>query len=196
MVKYWRLTRTRTARRLYEALKRAGVTATRMYEYEASLASLHTGDRHSHSHGIRLDTYSPAEVPTLSDDIDFTRPVDPRGGDWVVVASADGRPVGRTLVSDETNYYVEPLEQRVPVDGAYVRRVFVSSDHRGAGIASNLLVEALAVASDELDCDTAMALVAADNEPSQRLFEGRGFTRTGTHDYVRAGRFSRYRARE
>jgi L-amino acid N-acyltransferase YncA len=104
--------------------------------------------------------------------------------------------VGRTLVSDETNHYVEPLEQRVPVDRAYVRRVFVSSDHRSAGITSNLLIKALAMASDELGCATAIALVAADDEPSTRLFEGRGFSWTGTHDYVRAGRFSRYRARE
>lgn len=196
MVEYWRLTRTPTARRLYDAFKRAGLTATRMYEYEAPLAAVDIGNRSPLPPGIRLETYPPDEVPTLSDDIDFSRPVEPNEREWAIVAFADGRPVGRTLVSDEEAPYVEPLERSLPVSGAYVRRVFVHPDYRGAGIASSLLLDSLMVARDELDCDTATALIAADNEPSQRLFEGRGFRRLRTHDYVRAARLSRYRVRE
>jgi RimJ/RimL family protein N-acetyltransferase len=167
-----------------------------MYEYEVPLAGGDTADRSPPSSMIRVETYSPGEVDTLSDDIDFSRPMEPLNGEWVVVASVDGTPIGRTLVSDEPSPYIEPLERSVPVDGAYVRRVFVKPDHRGAGIASNLLREALVVARGELDCGTATALIAADNEPSQRLFEGRGFTQVQAHDYLRAVRFSIYRTRK
>lgn len=196
MVEYWRLTRTPTARRLYDAFKRAGLTATRMYEYVASLAAVDTGNRSPLPLGIRLETYPPDGVEALSEDIDFSRPVEPHGGEWAVIAYADGRPVGRTLVSDEEAPYVEPLERSLPVSGAYVRRVFVHPDHRGAGIASSLLLDSLVVARDELNCDTATALIAADNEPSQRLFEGRGFRRLQAHDYVRVAWLSRYRVRK
>ena len=51
MPELWRLTRTDHARRVYEALKRAGITATRMYEYsplETSRRSVeHWGYRRS-----------------------------------------------------------------------------------------------------------------------------------------------------
>lgn len=196
MVEYWRLTRTSTARTLYTILKRAGLTATRMYEYEGSLVTLDAEPPSSLSPGVRLERYGPDEVQSLAGTIDCSRPVEPHEGEWAVVAYADGTPVGRALVSDEPTTYVEPLERSVSVRGAYIRRVFVHPAHRGAGVASKVVSDVIAVARDELDCDTATALIAVDNEPSQRLFEGRGLRRVRAHDYLRVGGLSTYRVRE
>ena len=196
MVQYWRFTRTSTARTLYDVFKRVGLTATRMYEYEASITELDSETLSPVPSGVRLERVAPGDVHSLAGDIDFSRPVEPHEREWVVVAYVGDMPVGRALVGDEEAPYVEPLERSITVSGAYVRRVFVHPDHRGAGVASRTVLDAMAVARDELTCDTATALVAVDNEPSRRLFEGRGFRRVRTHDYLRVGALSTYHVRE
>jgi GNAT superfamily N-acetyltransferase len=193
MADYWRLTRNRYTRRVYDALKTAGITATRMYEYRATVARTDATRSPATPPGVSLDAVPASEANGL--DIDFSLPVEVLAGEWVVVASVDGRPVARALVTDESSPYVEPLERAVPVRGAYVRRVFVAPEQRGRGVASAVLRAAVALAAGEFDADAATALIAADNRPSQGLFEGRGFERVGVHEYARAGPFSWYRRR-
>ncbi|WP_313693359.1 GNAT family N-acetyltransferase [Halorarum halobium] len=195
MLPLWRVTRTDSARSLYEALKRVGVTATAMYEYERALASATDDEPPALPAGVSVETRRHEALADRSHDVDFSLPVSPLPGERAVVAVHAGRPVGRTLVSAGVDPEVHPLERRLAFPGAYVRRVFVAPGWRTEGIASRLLYRALVVAGEELDGDRASALVAADNRPSRRLFEGRGFERVRSHRYVRVGRFSRRRTR-
>lgn len=192
MADYWRLTRNRYTRKVYDALKVLGITATRMYEYQAALEQTTATRSSATPAGMSIDRVSASEVDSLDVDIDFSLPVEMQDGEWAVIALVDGRPVGRTLVTDTQRPYVDPLERTIPILGAYVRRVFVVPEQRGQGVASAILRAAVALARDELGADTATALVAADNKPSQGLFEGCGFERAGVHEYVRVGSLSRY----
>ncbi len=135
MVDYWRFTRNRHTRMMYDALKTYGITATRMYEYRTAgdvsvTPSLKPPD------GVTVESLHASELGSLAGDIDFSLPVTVSNGEWTVVASADGRPIGRALVTDDPNPYVDPLERQVSVSGAYVRKIFVVPGWRGAGVAS------------------------------------------------------------
>jgi GNAT superfamily N-acetyltransferase len=193
MVERWQLTRNRHTRRVYEALKSVGVTATRMYEYRAEIARTDATRSPTIPEGIRLEAIPGSDLDGLSDAIDFSIPVDVDPEEWAVVVSADGRPVGRALVAGAPRPYVDVLERPVSVSGAYLRRVFVVPEWRGEGVASATLRAALALAREEFAVETATALIAADNRPSQWLFEARGFERTGVHEYARVGPLSTYR---
>lgn len=194
MVNYWDVTRTPYARSVYETLKRLGITATRMYEYRGPVAAVDRSARSALADGIRI-TRVPPRVHPVAYAIDFSRPVEPHQDEWVLVATEGTDPVARLLVSDAESHYIEALERPRSVDGAYIRRVFVVPGRRGRGIASALLEEAMAVVRDELDVDTATALIAADNRPSQLLFERQGFRRVERHEYARVGPLSHYRRR-
>ena len=193
MVDYWRLTRNRYTRRVYDALKTLGVTATRLYEHEAVITDVDGPRSSALPADTRIERLSSSQVRARGIDVDFSLPVDLRDDEWVVVASVDSRPVARTVVTDAAAPYEDALERTVPVAGAYVRKVFVVPDRRGQGAASATLRAALSLARDDLDVETATALIAADNRPSQRLFETCGFERVAVHEYVRVGPLSRYR---
>lgn len=190
---HWRLTRNQYTRRVYDALKALGVTATRLYEYETTVDDADGSRSPALPADTRIDRLRASEARARGLDVDFSIPVDLRDDEWVVVASADGRPVARTVVTDAAAPYEDALERAVPVTGAYVRKVFVVPDRRGQGVASAALRVALLLARDDLAAETATALVAADNRPSQRLFEACGFERVAVHEYVRVGALSRYR---
>lgn len=196
MANYWHFTRNQYTRRIYDALKAHGVTATRMNEYRAELEQTNATRSPIPHDDTNLDFVSASEVGSLDVDFDFSLPVDMLDGEWAVIATIDGRPIGRTLVTDASRPYVDPLERELPVSGVYVRRVFVVPERRGRGIASATLRGAVALARDEFGADAATALIAADNKPSQGLFEGCGFERVGVHEYARIGPLSRYRHRE
>lgn len=196
MADYWRLTRNQYTRRVYDALKNLGITATRMYEYRGGLEQTTAMRSSATPAGTSIDCVPASEVDSLNIDINFSLPIDIRNGEWAVIASVDGRPVGRTLVTDTPRPYVDSLERTIPVLGAYIRRVFVVPERRGQGVASATLRAAVALARDEFGADTATALIAADNKPSQGLFEDCGFKRVGVHEYARVGPLSRYRHRD
>jgi RimJ/RimL family protein N-acetyltransferase len=196
VVEYWRLTRTRHTRRVYDALKTLGITATRLYEYEVGVDDIDGPQSPALPDDTRIDRVPASQARARGLDIDFSIPVDLRDDEWVMVASADGRPVARTVVTDASAPYEDALERAVPVAGAYVRKVFVVPDRRGEGVASATLRAALSLARDDLGVKTATALIAADNRPSRRLFEACGFERGAVHEYVRVGPFSRYRRRD
>ena len=195
MADYWRLTRNQYARNIYDALKALGITATKMYEYRAELEQTSSPYHLTTPAETSIDLVPASEVDSLDINIDFSLPVDPLDGEWIVIASVDGRPVGRTLVTDTPRPYVDPLERTIRISGAYVRRVFVVPERRGRGVASATLRAAMALAQDELGAANATALIAADNKPSQGLFEGCGFERVGVHEYARVGPLSKYRHR-
>lgn len=195
MADYWRLIRNQYTRRVYDALKALGITATRMYEYQAKLPETNATRSPATLAGPSIDLVSASEVDSRDIDFNFSQPVDMLDGEWAVIALIDGQPVGRTLVTDTPKPYVDPLERPLPVSGAYVRRVFVVPDRRGEGVASVILRAATELAHDEFNADTATALIAADNKASRGLFEGCGFEQVGFHEYVRLGAFSRYRYR-
>jgi GNAT superfamily N-acetyltransferase len=181
----WRLLRNSYTRRAYETLAAAGLTAARMVEYETSIApgAPEPSDRPDGVSVVR----APSGSGRLSGfDLDFTIPVTCYDGEWVVAATADGDAVGRALVSAGQRPYVEHLDDRIAFDGAYLRRVYVTPTWRNRGIATLLIREALGIARHELDAETAHALIAADNRPSQWAFRANGFRPVRRFDYVAA----------
>lgn len=179
MLELWRLTRTPYGRAVYDWFARRGLTAARMHEYVAHL----DGDPPAASLPGDLEL-AVVDAPSATGDHEHFAEL---AADEVVVAARNGdRHVGHLFVSADHERYVDPLEQRQTFPGAYVRRVFVDSEHRNRGVASGLLARALGVAADRFDAETAHALVAVDNRPSQWLFESAGFEVRRTHAYYRA----------
>lgn len=193
MIPRWRLTRNRYARGVYETLQRAGVTATRMTEYAADVAAVPAPE--GDLEGIRVETGPVEGFLDRGYDLDFSLPVDPYPDEHAAVAVADGEAVGRALVSAGHPVTVEPLERELAFAGGYVRRVFVAPPARNRGVAGELLRAVVATAATTLDVDRAVALVAADNRPSQWLFEGQGFAPVRVHTYARVGPVDTYRTR-
>jgi len=180
----WRLTRNGYARGVYDALKAAGVTATRMYEYVASLEALPDrplpeGVTVERRRGDGVDAAERAEF------------ADPVPTDDVLVAREDGAVVGYLFVSDRP-VHVAALDVDLSFEGAYVWRAFVDPEHRRRGIATGLVARALVLARDR-GCDSAHALIAADNRPSQWAFEACGFRRRHVYSYLKLRGFERRR---
>ena len=195
MVSLWRFTRNRYARAVYDALQAVGITATRMYEYQVRVDHHDTAGSRPAPDGVTIEVVSVSEVRARGIDLDFSLPVDLLDGELVVIASADGNPIGRMVINPGPTPYVHPLERPVTVPGAYIRKVFVVPERRGQGVASAALRAAVAHAQDEFEAEHVTALIAADNSPSQWLFESCGFERVRAHEYVRVGPLSRYRTR-
>jgi GNAT superfamily N-acetyltransferase len=180
----WRLTRNEYARGVYDALKAAGVTATRMYEYVAPLDEL--PDRPL-PEGVTVERRRGAEVDA-AERADFA---DPTPADDVLVAREGGAVVGYLFVSDRT-VHVAALDADLSFEGVYVWRAFVEPEHRQRGIATGLVARALALAR-ERGCGSVHALIAADNRPSQWAFEACGFRRRHVYSYLKLRGFERRR---
>lgn len=178
MTDAWRLTRNPYGRRVYDALKRAGVTATWMTEYRRPLDA---PARPAAPLGTDVSVVEPERVTPLEAPVHELR-----NDEVVVAATAAGTPVGYLFCSAGTTHRVAPLERRLSFDGAYVRRVFVAPDHRRRGVASALVGAACAWAA-ERGAASATALVARDNAPSRTLFERQGFAPERERLYVRLG---------
>jgi GNAT superfamily N-acetyltransferase len=182
MFDLWRLTRNDHARRLYDALKRVGITATRMYEYVAPLDT------------VEANREPPAGVVVAPRSPDSLRveacPALPerREDETILVASTDdgdgGEVLGYLFVSPAPTVHVHPLEADLSFDGAYIRRVFVHPHARNRGVATALVARTLELAT-EWGVETAHALVALDNRPSQWVFEANGFECRRVHGYLR-----------
>ncbi|MFC6975991.1 GNAT family N-acetyltransferase [Halomicroarcula sp. GCM10025709] len=136
----WRLTRNRYGRAVYDALADRGVTATSMIEYVAEL-----GDETQIPDEGRftVERTPPERVDPLD------APTAELLADESVVAAFDGEtPLGYLFCSVDATHEIHPLERRVQFDGAYVRRVYVDPSHRNRGVATRLVADALARASD------------------------------------------------
>lgn len=184
----WRLTRNERARRVYEALKRVGVTGTRMYQYVADPRDDAGGD--AAVAGIEFERRAPSEVGN-----EYEAFAELRDDETVVCALDGGEIVGYLFVSLDATHRVHPLEQTLTFDGGYVRRVFVRPSHRGRGVATALVSRARTVAADA-GAEEIHALVALDNKPSQWVFEANGFEVRSEHVYYRVGGLRRRRVRD
>lgn len=173
----WRLTRTDGARRLYEALKRVGVTGTRMYQYVADPRDDAGAD--ADVDGVTFETRTREEV-----DGEYEAFAELLPDERVLCAVDGGRIVGYLFVSLDARHHLHPLEETLRFDGGYVRRVFVHPDHRNRGIATALVSRAREWAR-ERDADAVHALVALDNGPSRWTFEANGFEPRHEHVYYR-----------
>ena len=187
MIPLWRLVRNRYSRMVYETLSTAGLTVSRMVEYEVDLR-----ERAS------LDGTGPPDVPAQASfhtapartdpirrlDLDFSIPVTFLDDEWVIAATAGGEAVGRSLVSAGQYPRVDALGGRMTFDGAYIRRVYVHPEWRNRGLARRLVAETLRVANRQFGVDTATALIAPDNKPSRWAFEANGFEPVRRHDYL------------
>jgi len=188
MPQLWRLTRNRYGRAAYDALVRAGITATVMDEYVTRLEEETAFDATSDG-SYTVETCLPAQVASLD------APVDELGPDERIVAALeDGRPLGYCFVSLDAAHEIKPLERTLAFEGAYIRRVFVDPNHRNRGIATAIVAEACRHARAE-GASRATALVALDNSPSRALFERHGFETRRRRRYVRVGPLSHRAAR-
>ncbi|ELZ79198.1 N-acetyltransferase [Haloferax sp. Atlit-6N] len=192
----WRLTRTETARRVYDALKARGLTATQMDEYVADADAADVG--RDPPAGVEIRALDPAEATRFEARYDAFSEL--RGDETAVCAfdgGADEEPVlvGYLFLGDPgLTYRVHPLEADVTFPGGYVRRVFVAPEARNRGIATALVSRAVAVAG-ERGAETVHALVARDNRPSQWTFESVGFRVARTRAYYRVGPWRRRRVK-
>lgn len=181
----WRLTRNERARGVYEALKRVGVTGTRMFQYVADPRDDAGAD--ADVEGVEFDARGPADVGEAYEAFDELR------DDETVLCALDGGGiVGYLFLSVDATHRIHPLEETLTFDGGYVRRVFVRPSHRGRGIATALVSRARAAAADA-GAEEVHALVALDNRPSQWVFEANGFERRFEHVYYRVGALRRRR---
>lgn len=186
VIPLWRLTRNRYTRRLYDGLAGVGITVSRMVEYVADVQDPSAENPRAGAGSVSADV-SFKTVPAtdgLAGRLDFSIPVTYLDGEWVIVAVANGDPVGRALVSAGHQPYVEALGQRLSVEGAYVRRVYVRRDWRNHGLAGRLVSLSRTVAAEQFDTESAHAVIAPDNVPSRAAFEANGFEPVRTHDYV------------
>lgn len=181
MTRLWRLTRNRYGRTVYDALARAGVTATWLYEYTRSLAEPISDPTDT---GIAVERCDPARVAPLDPPAD-----DLIAGEDVFAALADGKPVGYLFCSVGATHHIAPLDRRLSFDGAYIRRVFVAPEARNRGVATAMVAAACRHAADD-GVTEATALVALDNRPSRALFERLGFGTMRARRYAAVGPFS------
>ncbi|RLM96331.1 GNAT family N-acetyltransferase [Haloarcula sp. Atlit-7R] len=181
MTRLWRLTRNRYGRAAYDALARAGITATWMYEYTRSLTESVPEPADT---GVTVERCDPARVAPLDPPVD-----DLVAGEDVVAAVVDGTPAGYLFCSVGATHHIDPLDRRLSFDGAYIRRVFVDPDCRNRGVATAMVAAACRHAADDGAAE-ATALVALDNRPSRALFERLGFRAARTRRYAAVGPLS------
>lgn len=182
----WKVTRTRPARAVYEALAARGVKAATMLLYVAeSVPDPRSPD------GVTFVRYAGGAFPDDARDEAYDE-LDP--ADEVLFALVDGEYAGRVFLSDRP-VAEKAIDQRVDREGAYVWRLYTDPAFRGRGVASALVGRGVALAREAFGVERAYALVARDNHPSKRTFEKNGFEARERVDYWRVGRFSRRRWR-
>ena len=181
VTRLWRLTRNRYGRTVYDALARAGVTATWMYEYTRSLAEPVPDCTDT---AVSVERCGPDHIASLDPPA-----TDLVAGEDIVAATVDDEPAGYLFCSVGATHHIAPLDRRLSFDGAYLRRVFVDPDHRNRGVATAMVAAACRHAADA-GATEATALVALDNRPSRALFERLGFSATRARRYAAVGPFS------
>ncbi|ELZ81815.1 protein N-acetyltransferase-like protein [Haloferax elongans ATCC BAA-1513] len=183
----WRLTRTETARRVYETLKSLGITGTQMDEYVTETAA----DRPNREPDAAIDIRALAPDDARPHEQTYDAFSELRDDEQAVCAFDGDDLVGYLFLGDPgLTYHVKPLEKRLHIPGGYIRRVFVDPAARNQGIATALVSRAVAEAENR-DADTVHALVARDNRPSQWTFEANGFRVERTRSYYRIGPWNR-----
>ena len=195
-MEWWRLTRSPTARRLYDRLADRGVRVATMVRY------VHRGPAPERSlpAGTAVSRWRDGDPSTLPD-VGADAAAGPRTAladldsrDLALVCRVRGAYAGPVLLSDRP-VPVDPLAATVDVPGAYLHRLFVHPDHRGRGLAGGLVARGLTAAGEAFGVDRTDALVATDNRPSRATFESVGFAAAERLDYLRVGPLDRRRRR-
>jgi GNAT superfamily N-acetyltransferase len=184
MVPLWRVTRNRLGKRLHARLDDLGVTVSRLYEYRAPIPTDYGAET------PETVSLGPVDPPALPPEAPVAELLETE----TVLAARDDGVVGYLFVSAGQPVPVPELGTDLTFDGAYLRRLYVDPDHRRRGIGTGLVDAAKAHAADR-GVDTATALIAVDNRPSQWTFEARGFERVARHAYDRLGGLERHRRR-
>lgn len=184
----WRLTRSRPARRAFEALSDLGVTVARLERFERGFGV--PIPAHDPPDGIAVAVASPATPrPERAD-----RP-EAADTDLVVSAVHDGTVVGIQPIVTGGSAVVSPLARRLEFDGAYLWGLYVDPAWRRRGTATALVSRALSELADRTTAASAHTLVGADNLPSKRVLRSAGFERRGLRSYYRVGPIERRTAR-
>lgn len=178
----WKVTRTRPARAVYEALAARGVKAATMLLYVSESVPEHRSPE-----GVTFVRYDGGASPGDARDEAYDE-LD--GRDEVLFALVDGEYAGRVFLS-ERPVPEQAIDQTVDRQGAYVWRLYTDPAFRGRGVASALVARGVSLAHETFDVDRAYALVARDNYPSKRTFEKNGFEAHERVDYWRVGPVSR-----
>lgn len=178
----WKVTRTRPARAVYEALAARGVKAATMLLYVTDGVPAQRSPE-----GVSFVRYEGGSYPADARDEAYAE-LDP--ADEVLFALVDGEYAGRVFLSQRP-VTEKAIDQTVDRPGAYVWRLYTAPTFRGRGVASALVARGVALACETFDVGRAYALVARDNYPSKRTFEKNGFEACERVDYWRVGRLSR-----
>lgn len=174
----WRLTRSRVARTLADALSDLGIQAAKMDRYV-----LVPGRRPPPRSldGVAFEAMpaavvDPGECPVAAD-------LDP--DDRVTFARVDGAVAGAVFASVRP-VRVPAVGRRTVHGGISLWRLFVSPAHRTRGLATALVARSVADAREQFDPAEVSAFVAVDNYPARRAFE--------RNEFVPAERVTYYRA--
>lgn len=182
----WKLTRNPVGRAIYDRVSGRGLqfAALELYRLPAGSDGPPTSNE-SDVDSSRLE-FTVHETPTSVDaDVPY-KPEEASDADLLVLGRLEGEVVGQVFLNrDET--YVHELEATLSIDGAYVWRLYVEPDYRNRGFGSELLAGAMDAVRDRWGPVDLYALIADDNLPSRRLFEGHGFVSESRFRYVRLG---------
>jgi GNAT superfamily N-acetyltransferase len=182
----WKVTRTRPARAVYEALAARGVKAATMLLYVCEEVPAARP-----AEGVTFVRYTGGAYPADARDEAYAE-LDP--ADEVLFALVDGEYAGRVFLSARP-VAETAIDETVDRAGAYVWGLYTDPAFRGRGVASALVGRGVALAREAFGVGRAYALVARDNYPSKRTFEKNGFEARERVDYWRVGRISRRRWR-
>jgi ribosomal protein S18 acetylase RimI-like enzyme len=183
----WRVTRTRPARAVYDALAARGVKAATMLLYVAEDAPEVRSPP-----GVTFARFAGGDPPADARDDAWAEFTD---ADEALLAFVDGTYAGRVFLSARP-VHEAAIDETVAREGVYVWRLYTDPAFRGRGVASSLLSRGRALARERFGTDRAHALVARDNLPSKRTFESVGFEARERVDYARLGPLSRRRWRD
>ena len=202
----WKLTRNPVGRALYDRVSGRGIrfAALELYRRPATESESDPDpDPGPRSESTPDDDRSESTTSRSGDDrsleVTVRESVDPESlpyradeaneADLFVLGRDGGAVIGQVfLTRDEA--YVHELEATLSIDGVYVHRLYVDPDYRNRGIGSRLLASAIAAVRDRWGPQDLYALIADDNVPSRRLFEGRAFAPESRFRYVRLGPLS------
>lgn len=167
----WRLTRHERVRSLYDRLSAAGLFVAQLDRFERPTAGT-AGALPDPPDDVTASVVEAVDrVPGRLE----RAPLAP--GDRLVVATAAGEPVGWCCLSDRP-VYVPELRRRLRFEGAYLWRLYVVPDQRGRGVGTAIVARAIRAVREDSGANRIVALVAPDNVPSRRAFDGLGFRPT------------------
>lgn len=187
----WKLTRNPVGRAIYDRVSGRALRFAALELYRRPAAEADPESSPSRTDGDGSESALELTVRETVDDDTLPYKADEADeADLFVLARANGEVIGQVFLT-RTEPYVRELETTLSIDGGYVHRLYVDPDYRNRGVGSQLLARAIDAVRDRWGRRDLYALIADDNLPSRRLFEGRGFVPESRFRYVRLGPLSR-----